>query len=356
MPNRLTENLLNWYAENARELPWRRTDDPYAIWVAEVMLQQTRVETVKPYYRRWMQRFPTVADLAAAPMDEVLNQWEGLGYYRRARYLQRAAQTLVSEYDGQLPTSEKGLRELPGIGPYTAAAIASIAFGEDHLALDGNLRRVLARLFDIETEISSSAAEKKLRQVGSDLLPPGQAGTFNQALMDLGAKVCLPRDPRCEICPLRADCVAHQRGVERERPVRAKSGQVPHVTRLAAALTSQDRVLIGRRPEGALLGGLWEFPGTELEGGRVEPSELAHQVGLGSDLHLDEPEELGTYEHSYSHYRVTAHAFRSEIKAPDRVLREQQELRWVPVGELDDYPMGKIDRSIARDLQDSFAS
>ena len=355
MPHRLTDKLLNWYAENARGLPWRRTDDPYAIWVAEVMLQQTRVETVKPYYRRWMQRFPTVTDLAEASQDEVLNLWEGLGYYRRARYLHRAAKTLVSEYDGQLPTTENTLRELPGIGPYTAAAIASIAFGEDHLALDGNLRRVLARLFDIEAEINSSAAEKKLHQIGSDLLPNGQAGTFNQALMDLGAMICLPRDPRCEICPLQADCLARQRGVERERPVRAKSGELPHVTRLAAALTSQDHVLIGRRPEGALLGGLWEFPGTELEGSKVEPTRLAHKVGLGSNLHHDEPEELGTYEHSYSHYRVTAHAFRFEVKTADRVLREEQELRWVPVGELDDYPMGKIDRSIARDLQDSYS-
>ena len=356
MSHRLTEKLLNWYAENARDLPWRRTDDPYAIWVAEVRLQQTRVETVKPYYRRWMQRFPTVADLAEASPDEVLNLWEGLGYYRRARYLHRAAQILVSDYDGQLPSSEKELKELPGIGAYTAAAIASIAFGEDHLALDGNLRRVLARLFDIKVKISSSAAEKKLHQVGNNLLPPGQAGSFNQALMDLGAMVCLPRDPHCESCPLRADCLAHQQGVERERPVREKSGQLPHVTRLAAALTSQDRVLIGRRPEGALLGGLWEFPGTELEGSRIETSGLARQIGFGSDLQLDEPLELGTYEHSYSHYRVTAHAYRSEVQSADRVLREDQELRWVAVGELDDYPMGKIDRSIARDLQDSYDS
>lgn len=356
MPPRLTEKLLNWYTENARDLPWRRTDDPYAIWVAEVMLQQTRVETVKPYYRRWMQHFPTVADLAAASQDEVLNQWEGLGYYRRARYLHRAAQTVVSDHDGLLPTTEKGLRELPGIGPYTAAAIASIAFGHDRLALDGNLRRVLARLFDIQEEISSSAAEEQLRRQGLRLLPEGQGGDFNQALMDLGAMVCLPRDPRCDACPLHKDCLAHQRGVERHRPVRNNSGQIPHVTRVAAALTSQDRVLIGRRPEDGLLGGLWEFPGKELEAADVEPLGLAQQLGLGSDLHHDEPEELGTYKHSYTHYRVTAHAYTSEVKAADRVLREEQELRWVPVTELDDYPMGKIDRSIARDLQKYYDS
>ncbi len=351
MDQEITRTLLEWYAEHGRSLPWRETEDPYAIWVAEVMLQQTRVETVEPYYRRWMQRFPTVSQLAEASRDEVLNLWEGLGYYRRALYLHRAALRVVDEHGGALPRSEHELLQLPGIGPYTAAAIGSIAFGLDTVALDGNLRRVLARLFDVSGDIRSSETEQRLREHGQGLMPPGQAGDFNQALMDLGATVCLPRGPRCSSCPLEPHCLARKRGVVEQRPTRRPPGELPQVTRVSLVLRSGDRFLIARRPEGKLLGGLWEFPGGKLEDGEELLEGLKREAQDGLGLRLRAPTQLGTYRQSYTHYQVTAHVFRAEIDPQSPLVRERSGHKWVTAGALDEYPMGKIDRSIAQALQ-----
>lgn len=351
MNQQITPTLLAWYAEHGRSLPWRETEDPYAIWVAEVMLQQTRVETVLPYYRRWMRRFATVSDLAEASRDDVLNLWEGLGYYRRAVYLHQAAQVVVDEHDGTLPQTEGELRELPGIGPYTAAAIASIAFGADQVALDGNLRRVLARLFDVAGEVRSSETEARLRELGRKLLPPGRAGDFNQALMDLGATVCLPRGPQCSSCPLESHCLARERGVVEQRPTRPQRGDLPQVTRVSVVLRSGDRFLIARRPEGKLLGGLWEFPGGKLDDGEELVQGLTRQVQEELGIRLRNPTRIGTYRHSYTHYRVTAHAFRAELGQKTPVARERSGYKWVTAGALDEYPMGKIDRSIAQAVQ-----
>lgn len=345
------DKLLNWYRQNGRSLPWRGADDPYKIWVAEVMLQQTRVETVKPYYQRWLQRFPTVTDLAQADQDEVLNLWEGLGYYRRARYLQRAAQIVVEQHGGKLPRTVADLKELPGVGEYTSAAIASIAFDADALALDGNLKRVLARLFDVDALLGSAAADAQLRRAGESMLPAGKAAAFNQALMDLGATVCLPRQPHCEQCPLEADCLARQRGVETERPVRQPANERPHVTRAAAVLSAGDHVLIVRRPEQALLGGMWEFPGAEVEQDEKREAKLVREIKQALELQLGRLSPIGEYKHSYSHYHVTAYAYRAEIARSERTVRERIEAKWVGLDELDQYPMGKIDRSIADDLQ-----
>src|SRR5512137_1830169 len=212
MPPLLSTRLLRWYAAHKRELPWRKTHDPYRIWVAEIMLQQTQVETVISYYMRWLRRFPTVARLAAAPLDEVLAHWEGLGYYARARNLHRAAKLLVEKSRGQLPQTLDGLRALPGIGLYTAAAIGSIAFGIDAAALDGNLKRVLARIFDVRQDVTSPGGEKSVRALAESLVPPGRAGDYNQALMDLGATICTPRAPRCDACPVQTLCEAYRLG------------------------------------------------------------------------------------------------------------------------------------------------
>ena len=218
MPTRLASDLLAWYATNQRHLPWRSTRDPYAIWVSEVMLQQTRVETVVPYYRRWLKRFPTVERLAHARPQGVLAAWEGLGYYRRALQLRRTAQAVVRDYGGKLPRSMEQLRQLPGIGPYTASAVAAFAFGADEIALDGNLRRVLARLIDLPVDPRTPDGEARLLRQARRHLPSGKASAFNQALMDLGALVCLPRHPQCQICPLRWTCRARIRASRRLDP------------------------------------------------------------------------------------------------------------------------------------------
>ncbi|MDW8228190.1 MAG: A/G-specific adenine glycosylase, partial [Anaerolineales bacterium] len=272
------EKLLAWYEKHARSLPWRNVSDPYAIWISEVMLQQTRVEAVIPYFERWMKRFPTVADLAAAPEQDVLALWEGLGYYRRARNLHQAARIIMAKYGGQIPRELSALRRLPGVGRYTAAAIASIAYGLDVATLDGNLKRVLARLFNIEEPVDTPAGEKRLWALAEQHLPRGRAGDYNQALMDLGATLCLPRAPRCPLCPVNEFCQARALGVQESRPVRQPKKETPHYTVTAAVIRRNGRVLLAQRPSRGLLGGLWEFPGGKVEPGESLPEALRREI------------------------------------------------------------------------------
>lgn len=347
----LANPLLAWYAQHARELPWRVKPDPYAVWISEVMLQQTRVETVISYYGRWMECFPTVADLAAASQQDILVVWEGMGYYERARNLHHAAQMVMSEWGGELPCRPEMLRQLPGVGRYTAGAVASIAFGLDEPALDGNARRVLARIFNIAEPIHTSAGESRLWELAARHLPPGRAGDYNQALMDLGAAICTPRNPDCQHCPLSDSCQARALGIQEQLPVRRKKIAIPHHTVTAAIIFRESRVLIAQRPPDGLLGGLWEFPG-----GKLRPGEELHdclqreiQEELGVDIQVSDC--LGVYHHAYSHFRVTLHAFYCALVngIQPRPI-EAQDLRWLSLVELADYPMGKIDRQISLDL------
>lgn len=344
----LAEELLGWYTSRRRDLPWRRTRDPYAIWVAEVMLQQTRVETVVPYYRRWMERYPDLRRLARSTEGEVLAAWEGLGYYRRALQLRRAAQVIVEEHGGRLPKTADGLRCLPGVGPYTAAAIAAIAFGQDEIAVDGNLRRVLARLMDLETDVRSPAGERQLVRWARRHLPSGKASEFNQALMDLGAMVCLPRQPRCDVCPLRRHCQARRRGVQAERPVRRTRPPSPRRIATAAVIRRSGRVLIGRRPEGGLLGGLWEFPGGKCRRGESLTACLRRELREELEIEVAVGDSLGVFDHAYTHFRVRVHAFECRILGGSLRAAEHTAIRWPRPSALGRYPMGKVARRIAR--------
>jgi A/G-specific adenine glycosylase len=342
-----TTRLLDWYTVNARSLPWRGHSDPYAVWVSEIMLQQTRVESVIPYFERWMSRFPTLAALAQADQQDVLAVWEGLGYYSRARNLQRAAQVVIAEYAGCLPADVPELCRLPGIGRYTAAAIASIAFGADEAALDGNIRRVLARFFDVSEPARGPQGERRLWELARQHLPPGKAGDYNQALMDLGASICLPRQPRCPDCPLREDCAAYRLGVQEQRPVLPARPAVPHYIVTAAVIRREGRLLIARRPPNGLLGGLWEFPGGKQEDGEDLPASLRREIQeeLGVDIAVGDP--LGVYGHAYTHFRVTLHAFACVLLSGEPQPLHASDLRWVIPEELPDYPMGKLDRQIS---------
>jgi A/G-specific adenine glycosylase len=344
--------LLAWYRAGHRALPWRGARDPYRIWVSEIMLQQTQVETVIPYYRRWLRRFPSVRALAAAPEREVLALWEGLGYYSRARNLRRAAQMVVHDYGGRLPRTVAGLLELPGVGPYTAAAIASLAFGADAAVLDGNVKRVLARLFDFRDDVKSPRGEKHLRALAQNLLPPGEAGDYNQALMDLGATICAPRAPRCEICPLSKHCLARKLGVQLERPTPRARAPLPERTLAVGVIRKRGRALIVRRPADELLGGLWAFPGGEPIQGRSLSYALRQTVksdwGLGIEIRTQVPTQ--TLTHTFSHFRLTAHVFDCEWQ--NGALPRGADVKWVRVSELGDYPMGKVDRQIARWVQE----
>jgi A/G-specific adenine glycosylase len=351
MPTEFTTRLLDWYHRNARYLPWRGHPDPYAVWVSEIMLQQTQAGTVIPYFERWMARFPTVAALAAAPLQEVLATWEGLGYYSRARNLHRAAQIVVAEYNGALPPDLASLQRLPGVGRYTAGAIASLAFGLDAPTVDGNIRRVLARAFDVSEPARSPQGERRLWELAAAHLPLGQAGDYNQALMDLGAMVCTPRQPRCADCPVANFCQAYALGVQQQRPVRAPKRAVPHLTVTAAVIWRDGLVLIARRPPDGLLGGLWEFPGGKVQDGEDLPTCLRREIleELGAEVWVGQA--LGVYRHAYTHFRVTLHAFECTVIGGEPQPVAAPEIRWAPPAELTVYPMGKIDRQIAQDIQ-----
>lgn len=348
----IASRLLPWYARHARSLPWRGHPDPYAVWVSEIMLQQTRVETVIPYFERWMGRFPSLAALAAADEQDVLRHWEGLGYYSRARSLWRAARQVMQQHAGQLPRSAAELARLPGIGPYTAGAIASMAFGLDEPALDGNIRRVLARVFNVALPARSPAGERELWRLARQQLPPGQAGDFNQALMDLGAQVCTPRNPQCAACPLAGDCAARALGLQAERPVLTKKPPVPHYLVTAAVLRRDGSVLLARRPADGLLGGLWEFPGGKVEAGESLEQALARELREELGVQAAPGASLGMYRHAYTHFKVTLYAFECDLLQGEPQPLSASELAWVPPAALPAYPMGKIDRQIARRLME----
>ncbi len=351
MTSPLAERLLKWYATHARRLPWRARSDPYWVWVSEIMLQQTQVEAVLPYFQRWMERFPDLETLSNAPLQEVLSAWEGLGYYSRARNLHRAAQEISSRYHGNLPRDVAQLCKLPGIGRYTAGAIASIAFGLDEPALDGNARRVLARVFDVQEPARSPGGERRLWNLAAQNLPPGRAGEYNQALMDLGAMICTPRAPACGQCPLADMCRAYALGVQAERPVLTRRPRTPHYTVTAAVIRREGRVLIAQRPLDGLLGGLWEFPGGKLQDGEDLVSCLQREIYEELGVEVRVVGLIGVYQHAYTHFKVTLHAFTCELSNGSQPRPIQAlDLRWVAPEDLPAFPMGKIDRQIAARL------
>ena len=345
-----SKKLLNWYSIHARELPWRGISDPYAIWISEIMLQQTRIETVFPYYERWLRRFPSVDELATAPQQEVLNLWEGLGYYSRARNLHKAAKIVVEEHNSKLPDDPKILRSLPGIGRYTAGAIASLAFGLDEAVLDGNIQRVLTRIFNVAIPARSSKGEKVLWSLAEENLPPGRARDYNQALMDFGSTICTPKSPKCEKCPVEDLCQARALGLEDQRPVKKPKNTIPHHIVTAAVIQRNGQILIAQRPDRGLLGGMWEFPGGKTEPGEGLETCLKREICEELNVEIKIGNPFGTYEHTYTHFKVTLHAFCCTLLGGEPDPLEHNELCWVTPQEMEDFPMGKIDRQIARNL------
>jgi A/G-specific adenine glycosylase len=319
------------------------------------MLQQTRVETVIPYFERWMQRFPSIEILARASMQEVLSAWEGLGYYGRARNLHRAAEMVGQDYQGRLPDDPHLLRKLPGVGRYTAAAIASIAFGHDEPTLDGNIRRVLARYFNVSEDARSTSGERILWRLAAVHLPVGQAGEYNQALMDLGASLCTPKSPDCAHCPLESACQARALGIQEQRPVLIPKPAIPHHVVTAAVIRRDDRVLIACRPPHGLLGGLWEFPGGKQKEGEDLPSCLRREIREELEVEIMVGAQLGVYQHAYTHFRVTLYAFQCTLLQGEPRPIQAADLRWVSLAELTQYPMGKIDRKISQTLLSSMS-
>ena len=343
----IQRRLLAWWADHQRDLPWRSRRTPYRVWVAEMMLQQTQVATVKPYYRRWLKAFPSFRALAAARLDEVLKCWEGLGYYSRARNMHAAAKTVVDRFGGRLPRVADDLRTLPGIGPYTAGAIASIAFGADEPVLDGNVIRVLCRLFAVGKDPRAASTRKDLWSLAEALIPSGQAGPFNEALMDLGATVCIPQGPHCRRCPLRPICRARRRGLQGSLPLRAVTNRTPHYNVAVGIVTKQGRVLIDRRPAKGLLGGLWEFPGGKIEAGETAADAVRREVREEVGIEVaPEANPLITVKHAYSHFRITMQAFVCRhVSGRARPIRCDA-VRWVPIEQLDQYAFPRANQKV----------
>lgn len=330
-----------------RDLPWRKTRDPYFIWVSEVMLQQTQVETVIPYYHRFLTRFPTVETLARASLQDVLKIWENLGYYARARHLHSAAKEIMARTGGAIPDSEKELLRLPGVGAYTAAAILSIAFGRRIPAVDGNTRRVICRIFAIRDSLEETKTLRRVHKLASDLVPIKAPFLFNQGIMDLGATVCTPRNPSCERCPVQAPCMAFEQGLHDALPVTRKRGPFPHKHMTAGVLCDDSgRLLIVRRPLRGLLGGLWKFPGGEKKAGKGLKNSLGQEIHRELGIGVQVGEKITAVKHAYTHFRITLHAFRCTMSGGDPSAVACDSWQWIDSRNLADLPFSNVDRKI----------
>ena len=342
--------LLDWYRKNRRQLPWRDTCDPYAIWVSEAMLQQTRVDTVIPYYQRFLQQFPTVEALACAPIEAVLKCWEGLGYYSRARNLHKAAGRVAGEFGGRLPDTAKTLATLPGIGPYMAGAVASIAFGRAEPVLDGNVERVLTRLYAIGAPVKERATQKQLWAHARALLATDAPGDFNQALMELGATVCHVRAPSCEHCPVANFCAGHAGGDPTAYPNRPAKKKSPHHHIGVALVTRADRVLLVHRPQRGLLGGLWEFPGGRCQPDETPEAGTVRQLTDRFGLAIAPTKPLESVRHAFTHFSVTLHPFVCAADNTTVTPIYHQAHRWVDRQELVALPLSRAHQKIAENL------
>lgn len=320
--------LLNWYEQCKRDLPWRRDKDPYKIWVSEVMLQQTRVEAVKPYFEKWMESFPTLESLAAAEEEEVVRHWQGLGYYSRARNLLKGVREVRESYGSEVPRTRKEVLELAGVGDYTAGAILSIAYNQKEPAIDGNVLRIFSRLFCIEEDIALPAVKKTVKELVAKEMTADKPGDFNQALMDLGSAVCIPKTPRCTICPLVCCCRAREKGLEAQLPVKKKKAPQKMVRLMASVIRRGESFLLRQRPEKGLLAGMWEFPTVEIPEGEnsIEHFHKVIQEETGQKIELERP--LLECTHIFSHRQWEISFYYCTV-APDRDLPDKMNLKWV---------------------------
>ena len=340
--------LLEWYTDYQRDLPWRRNPTPYRVWLSEIMLQQTRVETVIPYFERFLERFPTLESLASAREEEVLALWSGLGYYRRARSLLRGAQTVVEEYGGELPSEWKDVLAIPGIGPYTAAAILSISFGKPHRVVDGNVERVVARIFRISGDVKKSATRKRFQGILEEWIPPDRPSDFNQAMMELGATVCSPTSPKCDACPVRDTCDARVEGDIDRYPVLPAKRETVGVELEAGILCRGERFLLEKATGTAFLDGLWLFPFVD----RSEKSDISSTLASKLGVDIEAGGKLPSVSHSITFRRIKIEPRWLEAESVD--LRGKKSFRWAKLEELGDtIPVSSLCLKIAEKIREA---
>ena len=351
LPNtKFAKALLRWYDAVKISLPWRGGRDPYQIWLAEIMLQQTRVAAVKEYYSRWLEKFPTIEKLAAASLDEVLKAWEGLGYYTRARNVHKLAKIIVNDHQSQFPNTAEALQTLPGIGRYTAAAIASIAFDERVAVLDGNVIRILSRLLDLPDEINQPKVQAKLWDVAASLLPKNRCGNYNEAIMDLGRTICTPRNPNCDECPVQKFCLAYKNKTTHLRPVKKAKAAIPKIYAAAAVIRDQQqRILLVQRPPQGLLGGLWMLPQTNCDTDENCQDGLQKNFAKDFGVEIFVGAEMVHATQTFTHFHLSLRAFACEIRQGK--LQSKLNVNWVAMSELNQYSFGKAERAIIDALE-----
>lgn len=337
----LQKQLMKWYRANHRDLPWRRSKNPYHIWVSEVMLQQTQVNTVLSYYRQFLKKFPNIKKLAQADLQAVLKVWEGMGYYARARNLHRAAKAIVSDYGGRLPDTWQDFRSLPGVGDYIAAAVLSIAFDHSYAVVDGNVKRVLARLLKIDAPVNQASSSKVFKNAAGNLLDSQRPGTFNQAVMELGALICQPRKPACEACPISRFCQAYNSLQVAAYPKRKKSRATPQFHIAVGVVFKNDRVLITQRKAEGLLGGLWEFPGGKIRDGESAKAACIREIKEEVNLKVRIQSHLTRVRHAYTHFKIIMEVFCCQYVSGRVKLRGPAGHRWIRLDEYKNYPFPK---------------
>lgn len=342
------KTLLAWYEKNKRDLPWRHTKDPYHIWISEVMLQQTKVETVIPYFQRFIKQFPTLVHLAEADEESVLKAWEGLGYYSRARNLHHAVREVKEKYGGVVPDTEEEISKLKGVGSYTAGAILSIAYGKPVPAVDGNVMRVLSRILLIEDDITKAKTKRLFEQIVRKLIPENAASSFNQALMELGALVCTPKSPGCLLCPVMDHCRAFHEGMQTELPVKAKQKPPKQVHIAVAVLENEyNEFLIVKRPEHGLLANLWEFPNCETNRSNKEEALIQHlQSKWNAEIKMDK--HVFSFSHTFSHLQWKMDVFYGK---PTGEIEMNDDMKWVDLDEMKTYPFSVAHQKIIKELE-----
>lgn len=342
-----SEDLIQWYNTNGRDLPWRHTHNPYHIWLSEVMLQQTQVATVIDYYHRFLKAFPSIEDLANAPEDDVLKLWEGLGYYARCRNLHKTAKIVTENYNGQFPKTLEEVEALAGIGKSTAGAILTFSYGQRHPLLDGNVKRVLSRLFDIADDVTKAATIKHMWQLSQALLTPASDPfAFNQGIMELGATVCLPKTPRCLVCPVTQHCSANSQGTQLDRPNQPKKKPSPHYDIGVGVIWKDEKILIQQRPKEGLLGGLWEFPGGKQEDGEPIEATIEREIMEELEIKIKLGNKIASVKHAYTHFKITLHAYHCHWVSGTPKPKACDEWRWVTPEELTQFAFPKANNKI----------
>ena len=342
MQIKIKNPLLHWYNNNKRTLPFRETKDPYKIWVSEVMLQQTQVKTVIPFYNRWVKEYPTLKSAADASLDKLLKLWEGLGYYGRCRNFHKALKIVEEKYKGEIPNNFDEFLTLPGVGEYTAGAVLSIAYQKSIPAIDGNVTRVMARILGIKNLTTKN--QKRLKRNVQKLIPTTDPGNFNQGLMELGALICIPIKPSCEICPLSNFCKAYKYKEPALYPLKKKKKVKPHYTVVAGIIWRDDKFFIQQRDENAMLGGLWEFPGGKVENGESLEDALSREIKEECNIVPIIKKKVGSVKHSYSHFSISFHCFHCIENG--QTIHHSNRRTWITLNEIESFTFPKANHKI----------